>query len=149
VKRERGLGRGADGWGPQGERRRRRNRRVGRERGERGRGGWAATWAQSGGEGKGGELGRRGRLSRRSRLGHARLTSGGGKGRGPVGPPRPTGPRARGRGSWAEREEGEKGGKEKVFLFLKSIFLDECFHNFNQSKQMHGSAWCSKQNKVF
>jgi hypothetical protein len=23
------------------------------------------------------------------------------------------------------------------------------FHNFNQSKQMHGSAWCNKRNKVF
>jgi hypothetical protein len=45
--------------------------------------------------------------------------------------------------------EGERE-KKKVFLFLKSIFsLDECIHIFKQSKRMHGSAWCIKQNKVF
>jgi hypothetical protein len=45
------------------------------------------------------------------------------------------GPHARGRGSWAER--GGEGGerKEKGFSFFPKIhFLDECFHNFNQSK---------------
>jgi hypothetical protein len=56
--------------------------------------------------------------------------------------------------SWVAREErgwaGPKRGgrgreKRKGFSFFPKIyFLDECFHNFNQSKQMHGSAWCSK-----
>jgi hypothetical protein len=55
-----------------------------------------------------------------------------------------------GGGGWSEMGgEGERE-KKKVFFFLKSVFsLDECFHHFIQSKQMHGSAWCSKQNKVF
>jgi hypothetical protein len=42
------------------------------------------------------------------------------------------------RPGWAERGGGGERGKEKIFLFL--YFLDEWFHNFNQSKQMHGSA---------
>jgi hypothetical protein len=45
--------------------------------------------------------------------------------------------------------EGERE-KKKVFLFSKIYFsLDECIHIFKQSKRMHGSAWCIKQNKVF
>jgi hypothetical protein len=49
---------------------------------------------------------------------------------------------------WAERGGGGKGEKGKFFPF--SLNLDEWFfHNFNQSKQMHGSAWCIKQKKVF
>jgi hypothetical protein len=86
-----------------------------------------AAWGAGGGgaAGPGGWLGRRGAHS--------------GKGRG--------------WGGWAAREgrgglgrKGEEGGgrKEKVFLFSKIYFLDECFHNFNQSKQMHGSTWCNK-----
>jgi hypothetical protein len=61
--------------------------------------------------------------------------------------------RARGAGEgrltpgWAAREEGGEK-KEKVFPF-KIYFLDEWFHSFTQSKHMHGSAWCSKQKKVF
>jgi hypothetical protein len=90
-ERERGgLGR-ADGWGPQGERRWLRNRRSRRARGERGRGGWTATWAQSGGREKG---------------------------RGPVGPPRPTGPHARGEGeAGLKGEEGGKGGRKSFPFF--------------------------------
>jgi hypothetical protein len=68
---------------------------------------------------------------------------------------RPRGACAReaGGGCWAAGQAGLKGeeggerGKEKIFLFL--YFLDEWFHNFNQSKRMHGSAWCNKQNRVF
>jgi hypothetical protein len=45
--------------------------------------------------------------------------------------------------------EGERE-KKKVFLFSKIYFsLDEYIHIFKQSKRMHGSAWCIKQNKVF
>jgi hypothetical protein len=52
------------------------------------------------------------------------------------------------RPGWAERGGGEeREEKKRFFLFL--YFLDEWFHNFSQSKQMHGSAWCSKQKKVF
>jgi hypothetical protein len=29
------------------------------------------------------------------------------------------------------------------------LFLDECIDIFKQSKRMHGSAWCIKQNRVF
>jgi hypothetical protein len=51
--------------------------------------------------------------------------------------------------AWPGRK-GRRGKekKEKVFSF-KIYFLDEWFHSFTQSKQMHGSAWCSKQKKVF
>jgi hypothetical protein len=46
-----------------------------------------------------------------------------------------------------------KGGRRErkgfSFFFLKSIFLDECIYIFKQSKRMHGSAWCIKQNKIF
>jgi hypothetical protein len=53
--------------------------------------------------------------------------------------------------SWAAAQARLKGEereeKKRFFLFL--YFLDEWFHNFNQSKQMHGSAWCIKQKKVF
>jgi hypothetical protein len=55
-----------------------------------------------------------------------------------------------GKAGWAvarlKGEEGERE-KEKVFLFL--YLLDEWFHSFIQSKQMHGLAWCNKQKKVF
>jgi hypothetical protein len=48
-------------------------------------------------------------------------------------------------GRKGRRGKGEKG---KVFPF--SLNLDEWFfHNFNQSKQMHGLTWCIKQKKVF
>jgi hypothetical protein len=49
---------------------------------------------------------------------------------------------------WAARlagPQGEEGEKEKVFFLFKIYFLDECFHSFTQSKQMHGSAWCNNQ----
>jgi hypothetical protein len=58
-----------------------------------------------------------------------------------------------GRGRAGPRQEGagwaERGKREKERFFPFSLNLDEWFHNFNQSKQMHGSAWCSKQKKVF
>jgi hypothetical protein len=92
-------------------------------------------------------------MARRQRLqppaqGAARAGGGGwaaepaqcGGGRGELGRARrgPTGPK-----------KGGNEEKEKVFPFFKNLFfLDECFHNFNQSKQMHGSAWCSKESKV-
>jgi hypothetical protein len=49
--------------------------------------------------------------------------------------------------AWAERRGG--GREKNKMFFLFSIFLDEWSHSFNQSKQMHGSAWCIKQKKVF
>jgi hypothetical protein len=72
----------------------------------------------------------------------SRPTKGGGGYRGWAA--RLAGPRA-----WPGRK-GRRGKekKEKVFPF-KIYFLDEWFHSFTQSKQMHGSAWCSKQKKVF
>jgi hypothetical protein len=54
----------------------------------------------------GGPVGPRGQLGR---AGWAHSAEG--RGRRPVGPPRPTGPHARGRGSWAER--GGRGRREK------------------------------------
>jgi hypothetical protein len=82
------------------------------------------------------------------------------RGKGAAGPPsRPT--KGGGRLTWLGRAPGwatrlagpqgekwEKEKKEKVFSF-KIYFLDEWFHSFTQSKEMHGSAWCSKQKKVF
>jgi hypothetical protein len=70
--------------------------------------GWAATRPTAGR----GEGGRGGWLGRAGQLGHAR-----GEGAG-----------------WAKkgRREGER--KEKDFPFSKVYFIDECFHNFNQSK---------------
>jgi hypothetical protein len=46
-----------------------------------------------------------------------------------------TGPRARGGGGLGRK--WEEGGREKrkgFSFFSKTYFLDECFHNFNQSK---------------
>jgi hypothetical protein len=55
-----------------------------------------------------------------------------------------------GRGGWAEMGGGGKR-EEKCFSFFSKIYfsLDECIHIFKQSKRMHSSAWCIKQNKVF
>jgi hypothetical protein len=61
----------------------------------------------------------------------------GGEGRGverPTGPRWPAGPRARGGGAAGPKQRGEGERKEKGFPFSKVYFLDECFHNFNQSK---------------
>jgi hypothetical protein len=55
---------------------------------------------------------------------------------------------ARPRGWAACKGRRGKRKKGKVFPF-KIYFLDEWFHSFTQSKQMHGSAWCNKQKKVF
>jgi hypothetical protein len=35
---------------------------------------------------------------------------------------------------WAKKGGEGKRGKEKGFPFSKVYFLDECFHNFNQSR---------------
>jgi hypothetical protein len=75
-----------------------------------------------------GPAGRRRRFPNRPRAGRG-VGSGGAAGpQGQLG-------RARGEGAgWAEK--GRKGGgrKEKFFLFFKTYFLDEGFHNFNQPK---------------
>jgi hypothetical protein len=47
---------------------------------------------------------------------------------------------------------GKEGGGERgkdFSLFFNIYFLDECIYVFKQSKRMHGSAWCIKQNKIF
>jgi hypothetical protein len=48
---------------------------------------------------------------------------------------------------------GKEGGRgeRKGFSFFSKIYfsLDECIYIFKQSKRMHDSAWCIKQNKVF
>jgi hypothetical protein len=73
----------------------------------------------------------------------------GGGGGGAAGPLWAQSGDARG-GGWAKNGEGGEEREERIFLFfLKSIFLDECIYIFKQSKRMHGSAWCIKQNKIF
>jgi hypothetical protein len=62
-----------------------------------------------------------------------------------------------GEAGWAALEgrgrlgrKGRRGGREKKKVFPFSLNLDEqFFNNFNQPKQMHDSAWCRSQNKVF
>jgi hypothetical protein len=78
----------------------------------------------------------------------------GGRGRGwaALGPKRGGARLGRARGGGAAGTKWEERGKreEKGFPFSKIYFsLDECIHIFKQSKRMHGSAWCIKQNKVF
>jgi hypothetical protein len=52
----------------------------------------------------------------------------------------------RGAGLWLGRQAGPTAGREGG---RPAGFTISQFHNFNQSKQMHGSAWCNKQKKVF
>jgi hypothetical protein len=47
---------------------------------------------------------------------------------------------------WGRRGEGRE---ERIFPFFDIYFLEECIYIFKQSKRMHGSAWCIKQNKIF
>jgi hypothetical protein len=69
-----------------------------------------------------------------------------GSGGGAAGPPRAqSGGGGKGgelgrRPGWAERGGREGREEKKRFFLFKIYFLDECFHSFTQSKQMHGSA---------
>jgi hypothetical protein len=52
-------------------------------------------------------------------------------------------------GGWAEMGGEGEIEKKKGFSPFYIYFLDECIYIFKQSKRMHGSAWCIKQNKIF
>ena len=83
------------------------------------------------------------------------------KGRGAVGPAGPKGGGGarlgrqaahdrRGRGRLGQKGRRDGREKRKGFSFSKNYFpLDESIHIFKQSKGMHGSTWCTTQNKIF
>jgi hypothetical protein len=115
--------------------------RRGGERNFGGGGGVAAgpVWAQMG-------------VRRGGEVGHGQAGPRCGEGKGEGGAAGPAGRLGRARGGGGAGPKWEERGKERRerFPFSKIYFsLDEWIHIFKQSKRMHGSVWCIKQNRVF